>query len=65
MDTPPTTPLDLSPATLETLRRGLQELLQQRQQLAAALQEADRRIVYQQGGIDVLERLLAGQGSGE
>lgn len=58
-------PLTLDPATLETLQTGLRDLLQRRDQLAAALQETERRILYQQGGIDVLQRLLAGQGSGE
>lgn len=51
----------VSEATLQGLQTHRQSLLQQRAHLAGALQETERAIAMQEGAINLMEKLLAGQ----
>jgi hypothetical protein len=55
------TKMSVSQETLELLQQGRDSLLQRRQQLAAEMQQIDVLIQRQEGGITLLEQLLAGQ----
>lgn len=53
--------MTLSQETLNELIKGRDSLLQKRQELVQQLQQVDAYLQQQQGGIETMQRLLAGQ----
>ena len=61
----PETTFDVSEQSLQRLTTALQEMQRRQQELAAALEQSRFAIAHQQGGIDLMQALLAAKAQAE